>query len=162
MSYDPQNPYQTPYNDSAAGGGRPREAPAKVQAPAIAMMVCGGLSAAHGVYALARNLLGMNKNDGPPNNIQDNEALLELYEAMLPYDAAINITMSIIGICVSAFILFGGMRMLKLQNYSVCMTAAILAIFPCIWICGCCGIGNGVGIWALVVLMSSDVKSLFA
>jgi hypothetical protein len=161
MSYDPRNPYQS-FSSGGPLGRRPRETPSKVQAPAAAMMICGALGAAHGVYATFRNATGMNADDGPPENIRDNEALMELYQAMAPYNDTINITFSVIGILVSAFILFGGLRMYQLKNYGVCLTAAILAILPCIWICGCCGVGNGIGIWATVVLMSADVKSMFA
>ena len=161
MSNFTPNPYQSPENDYGTHAPR-RDVSGKVQPPAIGLVVCGGISAAHAVYAFIRNVTGMNDNDeGPPPNVQDNPALMELYETLQPYDGVINITASVVALGVSLIILYGGLQMFKQRSYAVSLTAAILAICPCIWICGCCGIGNGIGIWALVVLMSSDVKQAF-
>ena len=161
MSDYSSNPYSSP-SDPGHNYTPGSNVSGKVMGPAIGLAVCGGLSALHALYGMVRNVTGLNnRDDGPPPNIQDNEALMELYRAMEPYDGLINITMSIVMLIVSLLILMGGLRMMKLKNYGLCVTTAILAICPCIWICGCCGIGNGIGIWALVVLMSADVKAAF-
>ena len=57
--------------------------------------------------------------------------------------------------------LFGGVRMLQLRSYPLCVLASIVAAVPCISPSGCCCLGEVGGIWALIVLMNPDVRSLF-
>lgn len=54
-----------------------------------------------------------------------------------------------------------GVMMIRMQMYPVAITGAVLAMIPCMTITGCCGVGQGVGIWALVILMNGDVKQWF-
>ena len=32
---------------------------------------------------------------------------------------------------------------------------------PCVSCAGCCGVGEVIGLWALIVLLSADVRSAF-
>jgi hypothetical protein len=57
--------------------------------------------------------------------------------------------------------ILGGARMLKLRSYGLCVIGAIAAAIPLISTCACCGLGEIVGIWALVVLLNSDVRAAF-
>jgi len=70
----------------------------------------------------------------------------------------LGIVATLVGIAVGAVIIFGALKMRKLQNYNLAMTAAILAMVPC---SACCIIGLGAGIWSLVVLMKPEVKAAF-
>jgi len=54
--------------------------------------------------------------------------------------------------------LFGAIKMKKLQSYGLAMTAAILGLLPCSI---CCLAGLPIGIWALVALNKPGVKSAF-
>jgi hypothetical protein len=56
---------------------------------------------------------------------------------------------------------FGGMRMLSLKSYGLAVFASACAAIPCVSPMGCCGIGEGIGIWSFVVLMNADVRSVF-
>jgi hypothetical protein len=58
-------------------------------------------------------------------------------------------------------ILFGGIRMILMRSYALCLVASILATTPCLSPTGCCCLGNVVGIWGLVVLLSPDVRDAF-
>ena len=61
-------------------------------------------------------------------------------------------------IVIHAIVIFGAGRMLKLQDYRLAMTAAVLSMFPC----GACFLVSlPVGIWAMVVLFDDDVKDGF-
>jgi len=51
------------------------------------------------------------------------------------------------------------LKMKKLENYGLAMTASILAMIPCL--SPCCLIGLPIGIWAVVVLSKPEVKSAF-
>ena len=57
--------------------------------------------------------------------------------------------------------LLGGMRMLALRSYGLCIAGAVSAAIPCVSCSGCCGFGEIVGIWALVVLLNADIKAAF-
>jgi hypothetical protein len=69
------------------------------------------------------------------------------------------VTSNIIGILVSGLILFGALKMRKLESYGLAMTASILAMIPCT--SPCCPVGLPIGIWALVVLSKPEVKNAF-
>ena len=71
----------------------------------------------------------------------------------------VSIVLAVIGMVVSGFILFGALKMKKLESYSLAMATSIVAMIPCI--SPCCFIGLPIGIWALVVLSKPDVKSAF-
>lgn len=59
----------------------------------------------------------------------------------------------------SLLIIFGGIQMLRLRSYALCVISSIVVSVPCVT--ACCLIGQGVGIWSLVVLLNSDVRSAF-
>ncbi len=71
----------------------------------------------------------------------------------------IGVIAGIIGILMSALIIAGALNMKKLTNYSLALTASIIAMIPCI--SPCCLLGLPIGIWALVVLSKPEVKSAF-
>jgi hypothetical protein len=64
-----------------------------------------------------------------------------------------------ISAAVGVLILVGASKMQSLQNYSLAVTASVLAMLPCI--SPCCLLGLPFGIWALVVLNRPEVKSQF-
>jgi hypothetical protein len=64
-----------------------------------------------------------------------------------------------IGILMGVLILFGAMKMKKLENYGLAMTCSIIAMIPCV--SPCCLIGLPIGIWAVVVLSKPEIKSAF-
>src|SRR5262249_38637993 len=68
---------------------------------------------------------------------------------------------SLLGLLASGIMIVGGMRMRQCRSYALAMTASIVAIVPCITCAGCCGAGQGVGIWAVVVLLKPEVQALF-
>jgi hypothetical protein len=75
------------------------------------------------------------------------------------FSGTLAVVSSIIGLLVSGLILFGAMKMKKLENYGLVMAATILAMIPCF--SPCCLLGLPLGIWALVVLLKPEVKSAF-
>src|SRR5262245_32586121 len=79
--------------------------------------------------------------------------------AMNMLSGGLGIVFRIIFIILDGVIVFGGMKMQKLQNYNISMAAAVLAIVPCV--SPCCILGIPFGIWALIVLMKPEVKAAF-
>jgi GYF domain 2 len=80
-----------------------------------------------------------------------------------PWPAAlagpIGIADGLICILMAAVVLFGAIKMKRLENHGLAMAASILAMIPCL--SPCCLLGLPIGIWALVVLLKPEVKSAF-
>jgi len=60
---------------------------------------------------------------------------------------------------IGVVILLGALKMKNLQSYGFAMTAAILAMIPCL--SPCCLLGFPMGIWAIAVLVDPQVKAAF-
>ena len=75
------------------------------------------------------------------------------------FSGTFSVISNIVALLASGLILFGGLKMKKLESYGLAITASILAIIPCT--SGCCLVGLPIGIWALVVLSKPEVKSAF-
>jgi hypothetical protein len=67
----------------------------------------------------------------------------------------------LVALVVSAITIVGGARMVVMKSWGLALTAAILASIPCLSPLGCCLVGEGVGIWAIVVLLNDQVKAAF-
>jgi len=66
---------------------------------------------------------------------------------------------SILGILSSILVLFGGLKMKKLEAYGLALASSIIAMIPCV--SPCCLIGLPIGIWSLVILSKPEVKAAF-
>ena len=71
-----------------------------------------------------------------------------------PMAGVINIGVA----ALNGFVLFGAIKMLKLQNRTLATIACIVAMLPCSC---CCLFGLPFGIWGLIVLNKPEVKSQF-
>ena len=69
---------------------------------------------------------------------------------------------AVICIALSAFVVFGAVKMRQAQSYGVCMAAAVVALIPCVGNCICCVFNIPLAIWAIVILCNADVKRGFA
>ncbi len=80
---------------------------------------------------------------------------------MIPIIAggAVNLALEIVAILMGVFVLIGAIKMKNLSGYGLAMTAAIVAMIPCI--SPCCLLGLPLGIWALLVLADPSVKAAF-
>lgn len=76
--------------------------------------------------------------------------------------SGITVVLSVMGLGVNGFIIYGGLQMKNLQNYTMALIAAIIAVIPCFSPCPCCFVGIAVGIWAIVILVKPEVKAAFA
>ena len=66
---------------------------------------------------------------------------------------------SIVGLIGGGVIIFGCIKMMKLQAYGFAFATSILAMIPCI--SPCCLLGIPFGIWGLVVLNDPLVRNSF-
>jgi hypothetical protein len=151
------NPYQspgaptpTPMQYGAHGAAR-GDVLAKVKPPAIAMMVYVGLWAVlvviNIVATVAMGEVATFPGQQPPQTEQEKAA--QMFGVVLGVLLALGI---------GTMIIIGASKMMKLQSWGLALTAAILSAIPCNL---CCFIGTPIGIWAIVVLASQDVKYWF-
>lgn len=161
MSYGTgDNPYDSPRNTGHFGGaGDPDPTiQAKVNGPAIGLMVTAALGIVLNLYNLAQSLFfaGAAAQPMPPN--MDPQAK-KIFEQIMAVQGPLGAVLAIIGLVVGAVILLGAMKMKKLEGYGFAMAATIMAMVPCI--SPCCVLGLPIGIWSLVMLMNADVKAAF-
>jgi hypothetical protein len=145
-----------PFAPSPADVGDGREIALKlVKGPAIALIITASLGVAYyGFSGLFTLLTGgmMFHQELPPELPPQMRALIENMRG--PMAGVISLAIA----AVNGFVLFGAIKMLRLQQFGLVMTAVIVAMVPCQC---CCLLGLPFGIWALVVLNKPEVKSHF-
>jgi len=119
--------------------------------PSVLLLVSGGL----GVLMRLAGLVGGGGSRQMMGQFANDPRFAQL--ASLSSGPA-NIIGNLLGIALSAFVIFGALKMRNLQGHSLALGAAVVSIIPC---SGCCCIGLPVGIWALVLLLKPEVKSQF-
>lgn len=143
------NPYQSL---PATFDPQPSFNKAKIQAPAIALIVCGGLSVVASIFG-AMNALVSQAPAIPPDTP---ELAAQMMKGTVgPLAAAIQTVFVFVGL----FVVFGGIQMLRVKSWAVALAASLVSMFnfgSC-----CCLIGMPIGIWALVILLMGDVKRAF-
>ena len=118
----------------------------RVSAPAIGLMAAGGLSALVTLFAIAMFAISGTAAVSDP----------ELRDA-LP-GVGIVIVLLLVKLVMDVVTIFAGWQMRQLKSWSICMAGSILAMLPCSL---CCILGLPMGIWALIVLVDTDVKQAF-
>ena len=124
-----------------------------VSGPAIGLMVTGGLGIATNALSLIIHLI---RTAAPPPLVGVPPELANFIQIM---NGPMGIVAGLFGLAISVLVLFGALRMQKLANFGLAMTAAIVAMVPCF--SPCCVLGLPIGIWALVILGKPEVKSQF-
>jgi hypothetical protein len=134
----------------------------RVKAPAVALLVTSILNILLGLWSLVKmvvsppNLQQLDSELQQLNNPQFEQFMHKLvYMTYGPFGIASNI----LGLALSVLILIGASKMWSLRSYEFSMTAAILAMIPCLT--PCCILGLPFGIWAVVALRGPGVKSQF-
>lgn len=133
--------------DDRDGSGHVQADPTtRVSAPAIGLMVAGGLSAGFTLlYILFVAIIGVAA-------IADKEAA-----DALP-GVGIMVGFATIKLALDALTIFAGYQMRQLRSWGLSLAGAVTALLPCSI---CCIIGLPMGIWAIVVLIDQDVKRNF-
>lgn len=141
-----------------AGDGMRETALQLVKAPAVALQVVAGIDILLSVWSAVRLTFfraGIEDQLAKYPQLQDPSIQKLMHEIYGPVGVASNL----FALLVAVVIFLGARQMQKLSSYGFAITAAILALIPCIT--ACCLIGLPFGIWALVVLNKTEVKSQF-
>jgi hypothetical protein len=143
------------YASSTASGPMPtgsREAAlAAVKGPAIALIITASLGIAFSLLRVFIFLLGpqIAPRTMPENIPPGLESFIRLLQGPLQF----------LILAIAGFVLFGALKMMKLQSHTLAIIACVVAMLPC---GGCCLLGLPFGIWGLVVLNKPEVKSQFS
>jgi hypothetical protein len=165
-------PYQGQMQQPTNDGVRHR-----VQLPAIFLIVLGVLNLLWvtflGVVALGYGSITQERWDAMVNSLppeqrahyQKMEADIKKGGYTIPGISQGVSTFALItggtALVASLFILLGGILMLQMRGYGFCIFASLLTAVPFVSGSACCCLGEGIGIWALVVLLSNDVRMAF-
>lgn len=138
------------------GAGGSRDAALRaVKGPAICLIVMAALGIAFFLFVAIGNML-------PPRPVPTNlppewQSFLQKAQSERgPYTGVMYLFFA----AMDAVVLFGAIKMLKLQSRSLAMTACIIAMLPFTVFC-CCVPGLAFGIWGLVVINKPEVRSHF-
>jgi hypothetical protein len=147
----------TPAPDAGLpAGDADREAALRlVKGPAIALIVTASLGALYYGFSGIFTLLtggAMFQQEMPPNIPPEWESFIKGMQGPLAGVFSLAIA------ALNGLVLFGAIKMLRLQNRTMATVAAVAAMLPCQC---CCVLGLPFGIWALVVMNKPEVKSYF-
>jgi hypothetical protein len=136
-------------------GGERDAALQAVKGPAIALIIVASLGIAYYTFSGVFNLFtgGTMFHQELPSDLPPQ--MRNFIENMRGPMAGV---ISLLVAAVNGFVLFGAIKLLRLQNYGLVVAAVIVAMLPCQC---CCLLGLPFGIWALVVLNKPEVKSHF-
>ena len=147
-----ENPYSTaqspPFgsNVDKPTGSVPANNPLMV--PAIILIVLSSFWLMYGVF----NIIVV-FGQGPPPVPAGQGPAIEMGQKAGYFGAAFMLPI------LSAFTLLGGIQMLRMRSFAVCVAGAIASLVP---VCGpCFGLTMPFGIWALVLLFNPDVRRRF-
>jgi predicted transporter len=162
------NPYDTPGpvnpgQPFPAGqpGVPPGNAAERLKVPAIGLIVAMGIGLAFAALGLLQNALGVagiGFGAMPPPGGLDPDAMQQ-FRGIQMFSGGIGILFGLISIVVGIGVILGAMKMKNLESYNYALTAAILAMVPCL--SPCCPLGLVFGIWGIVILQDPQVKAAF-
>jgi hypothetical protein len=126
----------------------------QVSGPAIGLIVTGVLGILGSLFGLLSNVLGLGLGFAG-TDLRGNPEI-ERFVTLL--GGTFGTVANLATLAISGFIVYGGVKLQRLESHTLCLVAIILAMLPCG--CNCC-LGLPVGIWALVVLNRPEVRSQF-
>ncbi len=143
---------------------------ARVQAPAIALIIVGVINLLLGLIAggigtfyaaIPDQMVEQEMERRNPGILKEMQRQGWTPRDFLNFYVYGGFSEGVLGLVTAVLAIIAGARMLALKSYGLAVFTSVLVAIPCISCSGCCGIGEGIGIWALVVLMSEEVKAAF-
>jgi hypothetical protein len=124
-----------------------------VSGPAIGLMITGILNILFAASQIVKTVLGSAKHMVQSTGNPDMDKMVAMFMGPL------GLLFGGVWLLTGVLMLFGGIKMKKLEAYGLVMAASILGMVPCL--STCCVLGLAIGIWALVVLSKPEVKAAF-
>lgn len=132
-------------------------AAAKVNGPAIALMVTAGIGMLLQVINLLMTILGAGAGLAGLSGGGSGNPEMERIQALM--GGGLGVVLGLFSLAIGVLIFIGAMKMKNLTSYGLAMAAAIVAMIPCLSPCCCLGLPSG--IWAIVALVDQNVKNSF-
>jgi hypothetical protein len=153
-----QAPTSTPrvLSSSSSPGAVRESALSAVKGPAIALKVTAIIGLVCVVLGFVVNIATVT---GHPLFPQQKMPSPEMQHFVNSFGSGFGIFQDILGAAIGVIVLIGAGKMQRLESFQFSMTAAVLAMIPCV--SPCCLLGLPFGIWALVALNKPEVKSNF-
>lgn len=120
-----------------------------VAAPAICLMIVGGLDIGVCLLSLALNLLGMGLGAAEGGS-SGGAAMLQ---------GGVGLFSAAVGVLWGSALIFGATQLKGLKSHKNSMAVTIMAMLPCFN--PCCLLGLPFGIWSLIVLLKPEVREAF-
>jgi hypothetical protein len=130
----------------------------QLRLPAIGMIVGGVLSLLYALLDLAlcvHFLVGFQQGQAPPNLPPWMQNIFQPNPTQMTIEAVLDA----VKVVSCAVVIYGAMRMQRLESYGLAITSCILSIIPCMTCC--CFLGMPFGIWSLVILNRPEVRASF-
>jgi hypothetical protein len=124
----------------------------KVRGPAIGLIVAAILGVLVQLVAIAWDMVSDAPAPWETGEVDIPRWAVDLGESM-------GIVLTLISFAVAGFMVFAGIKLMRLESYVIVLIAAIVALVPCI--SPCCCFSLPIGIWALVVMHAPDVRPAF-
>jgi hypothetical protein len=129
---------------------------ARVQVPAVGMIVAAGLDALFALILVAMSILGLSM--APEGWVTGDLSHAMVAEGLL--SGGFTIAIAVAGLAIDAVIAFGALSMMRLESYGLAVAAAVLSVIPCLS-SPCIVLGVPFGLWSLFVLMEPGVRDAF-
>ncbi len=146
---DPYSAPAMPAAGQARSRGGKEAAKQKTMLPAIFLCILAGLSILNHAGGIVLALMGESTNPFAPQGVGGGNEEAQMIGA---------IAGGILGVVCDILVIVGAYNLQQMKSYGLALTGAIIATIPC---CICIILGMPFGIWALVVVNSSDVKPYF-
>jgi hypothetical protein len=166
QEYPPGDAYSQPPQDPYAP--RPDAISGRVTPPAVALLVVSIINLLLGLgmigFGFASSKVPLEQLEAQMQR-QNPQQLAEMRQQGMSLEMLINIYVygglggGAVALFVCLLTMIGAIRMMMLKSYGLAVFASVLMAIPCI--SPCCGVGTGVGVWALIVLLNPDVRAAF-
>ncbi|MCZ2343724.1 MAG: hypothetical protein LC104_18300 [Bacteroidales bacterium] len=97
-----------------------------------------------------------NPKIAPADRQQQKDLFADIMRVVLEY-MPVMLTINLLG---NLLVVLGGINMLRVSGHGLAILGSVVAMVPFITSC-CCFVGIPIGIWAIVLLTSKDVKAAF-
>lgn len=147
-----------------------RSAEARTSAPGICLVVVGILNMVLAVFVLREGLniqrmtlpqFQQTLQDNPLWGVTTGNKKAAPTEEHKSASALGYIGLAVLNFLGALLTIYGGINMRSLSHYGLAVVGSVWALVPFLSLSACCGIGEIVGVWALVVLLSQEVRSAF-
>lgn len=138
-------------------------AQSELSAPAIGLIVAGGIGALLTLLGIGTNLFTMIQGSGSDLSSLNDPNLPPALKPFLKVasSGAIGLMFNLVQAAVNGLIIYAGMQMRQARQYGICVAGAALASVPLCFSSCCCIFTMPLGIWALSVLLGQSGKAQF-